>query len=121
MANKNKDTLSNLMTPESLSLFFARLEGLDNAEIQKAKELYLRNAITELASEQKQYKISWLVMGLHLLIPIFWPMLLGSQKQAKIELYEAKERIENALKVWRHDIGRSYLELKTKLDAIELK
>ncbi|MCB0734845.1 MAG: hypothetical protein H6608_07285 [Flavobacteriales bacterium] len=116
--SKNKNSLKNLLSAEAIQSFAAALSGLEPQEMRKAKELYLRNAITELKSEKRQYKASWITMGLHLLIPIFWPMLFGAQKQARIELEEYKERISNALEVWKDDLGSSYYPLQNLLESV---
>jgi hypothetical protein len=116
--SNNRREQKTIFSSESLQLFLATAGQLEASELTKAKELYIRNAISEYRAGQKTRKNSYLTMGLHLLIPIFWPMLFGSMREQKIELEAAKIRIQNALDVWKKDLGNTtYKELYDLLHA----
>jgi hypothetical protein len=107
-------------SPESLQLFLATLAGLNSTEITKAKELYIKNEITECQAEIKSLKNEYFSMAFHLLIPFFWPMLFGGRKERKIRIEEKKAKINNALLVWKDDLGDSYGELKEILNSLQV-
>lgn len=113
---EDKKSESTFMSPESIQLFLAGLNGLNKPEITKAKELYIRNAISEYHFEIKSHKNSYFTMALHLLVPFFWPILFGALKENKIRIEERKSKIENALEVWKDDLTESYEELKNLLN-----
>lgn len=114
--NQSNST-SSFLSLESLQSFSGGMIGLSQDEIRKAKELFVRNAISEYQSEVKSHKNNLITMGLHLLIPIFWPMLFGKQRESKIELEEKRNKILNALEVWKSDLPYCYVELKSMLAA----
>ncbi len=92
------------LSPETLQLFVAGLSGLAPDEVRKAKVLYLRNAISEFHAMQASMQGFGQAQGCMAFIPIFWP-ILGAQKQimtAQTQL--GKDRIRNAIDVWRGDL-----------------
>ena len=91
-------------SPEKLQIFVAGLSGLAVAEVRKAKVLYLLNAVSDyhaaaaaaqaLGSVQRSF-------GLFSLLRPLW----GAQKATIDAAQQArKERILNAIRVWRDDI-----------------
>jgi len=106
-------------TPEALQLFLASLGGLSPEENKKAKELYLRNALTAYAAEKKKFKNFWISSALHLLIPVFWPMFFGARRDQKVQLEEMRARIQNAIRVWKDDLGSQAKELERELSQME--
>lgn len=115
---ESNNSNSSFFSAESLQIFSAGLMGLNQEEIRKAKELHIRNAISEYKSEIKGHKNNYFTMALHLLIPIFWPMLFGTQRANKIKIQEKKDKILNALEVWKDDLKGSYQELKISLNDV---
>lgn len=96
---------SDALSPEKLQLFAAGLAGLAPVEVRKAKVLYLRNAISEYQAFQASVAGFGQAQGCMSLIPIFWP-ILGAQKRmlaAQTQLH--KDRIRNAIDVWRGDLA----------------
>lgn len=94
------DTLSQ----NQLQAFVAGLSGLAPEEIRKAKVLYIRNAISEYRAVRESYKSVWVVQILFMLIPLFWPFLYFQRKAIRAEERLFRERISNALEVWRDDL-----------------
>src|SRR3954452_8474241 len=95
---------SDFLSPEKLQLFVATLSGMAPEEVRKAKVLYLRNAISEFQATRAGFQGVGQVQGCMSVIPIFWP-ILGAQKQMMAaQLQLAKDRIRNAIDVWRDDL-----------------
>lgn len=109
------NSIASFLSAESLQSFSGGMIGLSQEEIRKAKELFVRNAISEYQAEVKSHKNNLFTMGLHLLVPIFWPMLFGRQRESKIELEEKRNKILNALEVWKSDLPHCYNELRSLL------
>lgn len=100
----NQQQPSDSLSPEKLQLFVAGLSGLAPAEVRKAKVLYLRNAISEFQAMQTSYQGFGQVQGCFSLIPIFWPILGAQKKMMAAGLQLGKDRIRNAIDVWRDDL-----------------
>ena len=91
---------ADLLSPEKLQLFVAGLSGLAPEEVRKAKLLYLRNAISEFQAMQ----------GCMSIIPVFWPILGAQRRMMAAQLRLGKDRIRNAIDVWRGDLkGERFL------------
>jgi hypothetical protein len=101
---------SEFLSPEKLPSFVAGLSGLAPAEVRKAKLLYLRNAISEFQAMQASYQGFGQAQGCMSIIPVFWP-IIGAQKQMMAaQLKLGKDRIRNAIDVWRSDLkGERFL------------
>jgi hypothetical protein len=107
MIQQNQDFLS----PEKLQLFLAGLSGLPREEIAKAKLLFIRNAVSEyraLAESCKGFRVVQLFFAI---IPFFWPILYAQKKGMDAQLRLAKERICNAIAVWRDDLRGETFEI----------
>jgi hypothetical protein len=95
---------SDFLSPEKLQLFVAGLSGLAPDEVRKAKLLYLRNAISEYEAMQASFQGFGQAQGCLSIIPVFWPVI-GAQKQMMAaQLKLGKDRIRNAIDVWRDDL-----------------
>lgn len=95
---------SDFLSPEKLQLFVAGLSGLAPEEVRKAKVLYLRNAISELEALQTSYKSFGQAQGCMSIIPVFWPIMGAQKRMMAAQLKLAKDRIRNAIDVWRRDL-----------------
>ena len=101
---------SDFLSPESLQLFVAGLSGLAPEEVRKAKVLYLRNAISEFQATEASIAGFGQAQGCMSIIPIFWPVLGAQKKLMAAHLQLAKDRIRNAIDVWRGDLkGERFL------------
>lgn len=119
MASNSNNNSQSLFSAAALQLFLTSLSGLREPEIRKAKELHVRNALVEVQSLIDEHKDFVKGHLLHILIPIFWPMLWGAHRKEKIEIREAIGRISNALIVWQQDIGPVYNTLATELGRLK--
>jgi len=95
---------SEFLSPEKLQLFVAGLSGLAPEEVRKAKVLYLRNAISEYRALQTSYQGFGQAQGCMSIIPVFWPILGAQKRMMSAQLQLAKDRICNAIDVWRGDL-----------------
>jgi hypothetical protein len=95
---------ADFLSPEKLQLFVAGLSGLAPEEVRKAKVLYIRNAISEYRAMVDSMKGFKTAQGCMSVVPIFWPVLGAQRKMMDAHLRLAKERIRNAIDVWRDDL-----------------
>jgi hypothetical protein len=102
---------SDPLSPEKLQLFAAGLSGLAPEEVRKAKLLYLRNAISEYKATQASYAGFGQAQGCFSIIPIFWPIIGAQKKMMAAQLQLSRDRIRNAIDVWRSDLKGERFEL----------
>jgi len=95
---------SDFLSPEKLQLFVAGLSGLAPEEVRKAKVLYLRNAISEYQAMKASYAGFGQAQGCMSIIPFFWPIVGAQRQMMTAQLQLAKDRIRNAIGVWRGDL-----------------
>jgi len=101
---------SESLSPERLQWFIASLSGLAPEEVRKAKVLYLRNAISEFQAMQTSYDSFAKLQGCMAIIPLFWPILAVQKRMMAAQLQLSKDRIYNAMDVWRDDLaGKRFL------------
>ncbi len=98
-----KEFLDSL-SQDKLQMFVAGLSGLAPGEIRKAKILYIKNSISEYKALKSSYKAAWFVQALFAVIPLFWPILYLQRRAMRAEEQLFRERISNALEVWRDDL-----------------
>jgi hypothetical protein len=94
---------SDFLTPEKLQMFVATLSGLAPEEVRKAKVLYIRNAISEYQAMQASFQGFGQAQGCMSVIPIFWPIIGAQKRMMAAQLQLARDRIRNAIDVWRGD------------------
>jgi hypothetical protein len=99
------------LSPEKLQLFVAGLSGLASEEVRKAKVLYIRNAISEYRAMAESFHGFAQTQGCLSIIPLFWPILGSQKRMMAAQLQLAKERIRNAIDVWRDDIRGERFQL----------
>lgn len=105
-----------ILGAESVQQFTLSLAGLPETEMAKAKELYLRNAISEYKTEKEAEKNFMLGALVQWLIPLFWPQLISQRRNAQKEAEESRQRIVNALNVWKEELGNKHRELMSLLE-----
>jgi hypothetical protein len=100
------------LSPEKVQFFLAGLAGLPKDEVRKAKVLYLKNAISEYrAAVESIEAFGWVQMAFAI-VPIFWPILWMQRKAMQAGKRLMRERIENALDVWREDLEGEQFDLR---------
>jgi hypothetical protein len=101
---------SDVLSPEKLQLFVAGLSGLAPDEVRKAKVLYLRNAISEYQAMRDSFQGFGQAQGCLSIIPVFWPIVGAQKRVMAAQLQLGKDRIRNAIDVWRDDLkGERFL------------
>ncbi|MBA4017240.1 MAG: hypothetical protein C0483_08710 [Pirellula sp.] len=101
--NDNKSPADSL-SPEKMQLFLATLAHLPPQEIQKAKLLYIRNAIAEFRALESTMASFGQLQGCMSIIPIFWPIISMQKKMMNTQVDLARQRITNAIDVWQDDL-----------------
>lgn len=107
------------LTPERLQLFAAGLSGMDPDEIRKAKLLFIKNEISQFKASLATMDGFMKLQGCFSLIPIFWPMLKAQRTTMKAAITMQIEQIQNAIDVWREDLGEDAAELEATLRDIK--
>ena len=73
--------------------------------------LYIRNAIAELKATQASFAGFGQAQGCMSIIPIFWPVIGARKKMMAAQLQLAKDRIRNAIDVWKDDMKGEQFDL----------
>ena len=102
---------SDYLSPEKLQLFVAGLSGLAPEEVRKAKLLYIRNAISEYQAMQAAIQGFGQARGCMTIIPVFWPIMGAQKRMMGAQLQLSKDRIRNAIDVWREDLKGERFQL----------
>ena len=100
------------LSPERLQLFIAGLAGLAPEEVRKAKSLYIRNAISEYRALRSSFEGFGQAHGCMSFIPVFWPIIGVQKRMMDAQLRLARERIGNAIDVWRDDLQGEKFDLE---------
>ncbi len=98
------DNSLDALSHNQLQAFVAGLSGLAPEEIRKAKVLYIKNAISEYKALRTSYKAMGIVQAIFMLIPLFWPILYLQKRTMRAQERLFRERIGNALEVWKDDL-----------------
>lgn len=99
-----KQSPADSLSPEKMQLFLATLAHLPPQEIQKAKLLYIRNAIAEFRALESTMASFGQLQGCMSIIPIFWPIISLQKKMMSTQIDLARQRITNAIDVWQDDL-----------------
>jgi hypothetical protein len=89
---------------ERMQQFALTLAHLPPDEMRKAKLLYIRNAIAEFRAYEKSVAGFAQMQGCMSIIPVFWPILKLQKKIMSAQEELARQRILNAIDVWRDDL-----------------
>jgi len=112
MAMQNK---SSMFDPVALSAFAATLGNLSAEEIRKAKRLYLQNAVVEFQYNRRVGKTMLIVLGVMSIIPVFLLIFVPSLLMYRSGVSMERQKIRNALEVWRDDLGSDYHAILSQL------
>lgn len=99
-----KTSPADSLSPEKMQLFLATLAHLPPEEIQKAKLLYIRNAIAEFRALETTTASFRQLQGCMSIIPIFWPVISLQKRVMNTQIELARQRILNAVDVWKDDL-----------------
>jgi len=100
------------LSPEQMQLFTARLVGLPPEEIRKAKVLYIRNAVAEFRAQIAGFRTFRQAQGCFTLLPFFRPFLGIQKSWMDAQLQLSRERIHNAIEVWKDDLQGEQFDLR---------
>jgi hypothetical protein len=92
-------------------LFVAGLSGLAPEEVRKAKLLYVRNAISEYQAMHAAVRGFGQAQGCMSIIPVFSPIIGAQKRMMAAQLQLARDRIRNAIDVWREDLKGEKFQL----------
>lgn len=90
---------------ERMQQFALTLAHLPPEEGRKAKLLYIRNAIAEFRAFESSIESFGQMQGCMSIIPVFWPIIGMQKKLMKTQLDLARQRIINAVDVWKDDLA----------------
>lgn len=110
-------TSSSDVLPAALTSFAAALATLPEAEIRKAKSLYIRNAIADYRMTMKNSLGLLIVLGVMSIIPVFLVVFIPSFISYRAARDNGKQKILNALAVWQDDLGPDYDALLAEINA----
>ncbi len=103
------------LSPDRLVAFAAGLANLPKEEMEKAKVLYLRNAIANYEEMLKSYAAFAFLQVFFSAIPCFFPFLVAQWFAMHAAKKAAQQKVADALDVWRDDLGEEYRNLKSRL------
>lgn len=104
------------LDPSTLTTFAATLATLPGEEIRKAKSLFIRNAIADYRMTIKTTKGFLIVLGVMSLIPVFLVVFIPAFFSYRAAKENGKQKIKNALEVWKDDLGDDYAMLSLEVE-----
>jgi hypothetical protein len=110
-----EDGTTHGLDPLALSAFAGSLVNLPKEEIRKAKRLYLLNAITEFQAQRATRRTMMIVFGCMSIIPIFLIIFIPALLTYRIGIQADRQKILNAMEVWREDLGPDFAEIQARL------
>jgi hypothetical protein len=106
------------LEPSALTAFTASLATLPAQEIRKAKSLYLRNAMADYRMTVKTGRGFLVMFGIMSIIPIFLIIFVPALIAHRAGKENGKQKIRNALEVWKDDLGADYASLAAELETL---
>ncbi len=100
------------LDPAALAAFAGSLANLPKEEIRKAKKLYILNAIAEFKAQRGSGRAGIITMGIMSIIPIFLVVFIPALIGYRNGINAARQKILNAVEVWKEDLGADYEELR---------
>lgn len=100
------------LSAESINSFIVSVHGMATNEVNKAKELFLKNAIADYETERSKFNNNLILQCFLFLIPLFWPSLIVSIRNGLLDLKNMKTQIYNTIEVWGADLGSKKEELE---------
>ncbi|MBN1918241.1 MAG: hypothetical protein JW889_10050 [Verrucomicrobia bacterium] len=109
--NKSTSNTLDVLSAERLQAFAVGLAGIAPEEARKLKILYIKNALTEFKAARESMKAFGCVTAVFWIIPVFWPILIAQKRSVRLGERMFRERIQNALDVWRDDLEGAKFDL----------
>ena len=111
------DRRAMALSPSAMSAFAATLSELPAEELGKAKRLYVLNAISDYDDAKRSGKTFLIVMGVMCIIPIFLIVFIPALIAYRSGMKASREKILNAIEVWKDDLGPDYEDIKDRVDG----
>jgi hypothetical protein len=106
---------------DKLQLFIASIGSLAGEESKKAKLLFVRNQIADYEAECDNARTFGFVQILFAIFPLFWPILLAQRHGMVTSAKQTYRHIQNALDVWKSDLGDEHPRLVDELARIHTR
>ena len=74
-------------------------------EIQKAKKIYILNAVEDFKAMRASARSGIIVLGILSIIPIFLIVFIPALISYRRNIEAARRKILNAIEVWKDDLG----------------
>lgn len=104
------------LEPAAMSAFLATLANLPEQEIRNAKRLYILNAIADFESERTSGRGMLILFGIMSIIPVFLLPFIALLISYRAGIKAAKQKIINAIDVWKDDLGAEHLTLLNRVE-----
>jgi len=101
----------------ALAAFAATLAALPRDEIQKAKKLYILNAIADFDAQCTSGKAMLITMGILCIIPVFLVVFIPGLIAYRSGVKAGRQKILNAIEVWKDDLGSDYASIRSRIRA----
>ena len=101
----------------ALAAFAATLATLPKDEIQKAKKLYILNAIADFDAQCTSGKAMLITMGILCIIPVFLVVFIPGLIAYRSGVKAGRQKILNAIEVWKDDLGSDYASILGRVGA----
>lgn len=106
-----------VLDPAALGLFASTLAALPQDEVRKAKLLYLRNAMADHQMALRTMRGYLIALGVMSLVPVFLLVFVPAWWSYRAMRDTGRQKILNALEVWREDLGAEGEALRRELDG----
>ena len=108
----------NDLSPATLAAFVGSMTNLPKEEIQKAKRIYILNAIEDFKAMRASARAGVVVLGIFSIIPIFLIIFIPALISYRRNIEAARQKILNAIEVWKDDMEPAeYTEIQRRLQG----
>jgi hypothetical protein len=105
------------LDPAVLTAFAASLANLPKGEIGKVKKLYILNAIAEFKAVRTSGRAALITFGVMSIFPFFLIVFIPALISFRSRIAAERQKILNAIDVWREDLGPGAEELIAQASA----
>ncbi len=99
------------LDPAALMTFAATLGHLPPDEVERAKVLYVKNAITDYRTACVAMRGMMVAFGVLSIIPVFWLVTIPGLLSMRAARRNLREKIVNAIEVWKLDCDKWQITL----------
>jgi hypothetical protein len=106
------------LEPAAMAAFLATLANLPEQEIRNAKRLYVLNAIADFEAESTSGRGMLFLLGVMSIFLVFIPVFIAALISYRAGVKAAKQKIKNAIEVWKDDFAGEYPSLLARVEAL---